>query len=109
VRIVLDDFGTGYGSLNYLRSFPFDKVKLDRGLTAQPTRAADAGALVEAIVGLAGKLGMTALAEGVESAQQLDWMRAHGCAEAQGYFFGAGVPAGKIEPMLALGTPRQAA
>jgi EAL domain-containing protein (putative c-di-GMP-specific phosphodiesterase class I) len=94
VRIVLDDFGTGYGSLNYLRSFPFDKVKLDRGLTAEPTRAADAGALVEAIVGLAGKLGMTALAEGVESAQQLDWMRAHGCAEAQGYFFGAGVPAG---------------
>jgi diguanylate cyclase (GGDEF)-like protein len=63
VRIVLDDFGTGYGSLNYLRSFPFDKVKLDRGLTAEAARAADAGALVEAIVGLAGKLGMTALAK----------------------------------------------
>ena len=52
---------------------------------------------------------MTTLAEGVESAQQLDWMRAHGCTEAQGFFFGAGVPARKIEPMLALGAPRQAA
>ena len=54
------------------------------------TRAPNAAALVEAIIGLAGKLGMTTLAEGVESAQQLDWMRAHGCTEAQGFFFGAG-------------------
>jgi diguanylate cyclase (GGDEF)-like protein len=109
VRIVLDDFGTGYGSLSYLRSFPFDKVKLDRGLIADAARAPDAAALVEAIIGLAGKLGMTTLAEGVESAQQLDWIRAHGCSEAQGCFFGSGVAAAKIEPMLALGAPRQAA
>jgi predicted signal transduction protein with EAL and GGDEF domain len=109
VRIVPDDFGTGYGSLSYLRSFPFDKVKLDRGLIAEAARAPNAAALVEAIIGLAGKLGMTTLAEGVESAQQLDWMRAHGCTQARGFFFGAGVPAAKIEPMLALGAPRQAA
>lgn len=92
-----------------MRSFPFDKVKLDRGLIAEAARAPNAAALVEAIIGLAGKLGMTTLAEGVESAQQLDWMRAHGCTEAQGFSFGAGVPAAKIEPMLALGAPRQAA
>jgi EAL domain-containing protein (putative c-di-GMP-specific phosphodiesterase class I) len=108
VRIVLDDFGTGYGSLSYLRSFPFDKVKLDRRLIAEAARAPDAAALVEAIIGLAG-IGMTTLAEGVESAQQLDWMRAQGCTEAQGFLFGAGVPGAGIEPMLALGAPRQAA
>jgi diguanylate cyclase (GGDEF)-like protein len=109
VRIVLDDFGTGYGSLSYLRSFPFDKVKLDRGLIADAVRAPDAAALMEAIIGLAGKLGMSTLAEGVESTQQLDWMRAHGCTEAQGYFFGPAIPAADIEPMLALGAPRRAA
>jgi diguanylate cyclase (GGDEF)-like protein len=109
VRIVLDDFGTGYGSLSYLRSFPFDKLKLDRGLIADTARAPDAAALVEAVIGLAAKLGMTTLAAGIESTHQLDWMRAHGATQAQGFFFGAAVAADKIEPMLARGAARQAA
>jgi diguanylate cyclase (GGDEF)-like protein len=109
VRIVLDDFGTGYGSLSYLRSFPFDKLKLDRGLMAETARAPDAAALVEAVIGLAAKLGMTTLASGIESTHQLDWMRAHGASQAQGFFFAAAVTADNIEPMLARGAPRQAA
>jgi EAL domain-containing protein (putative c-di-GMP-specific phosphodiesterase class I) len=76
---------------------------------AETARAPDAAALVEAVIGLAAKLGMTTLASGIESTHQLDWMRAHGASQAQGFFFAAAVTADNIEPMLARGAPRQAA
>jgi diguanylate cyclase (GGDEF)-like protein len=108
VRIVMTDFASGYGCMSYLRSFPFDKIKIGGGLITEAARAADAAALVEAALGLAGKLGMTTLADAIASAPQCDWLRSRGCTEAQGYFFGASVAADKVERVLA-GAARQAA
>ncbi|WP_407526549.1 bifunctional diguanylate cyclase/phosphodiesterase [Methylobacterium oryzisoli] len=88
VRIVLDDFGTGYSSLSYLRTFPFQKIKIDQSFVREMTTRANSLAIVSAIVGLADELGMTTTAEGIETADQLDFVRKVGCREAQGYFLG---------------------
>ncbi|WP_114521985.1 EAL domain-containing protein [Altererythrobacter sp. ZODW24] len=87
VRISLDDFGTGYSSLNYLRAFPFDKIKIDRCFVEDMTNRPDCQAIISAITGLASDLGMTTTAEGVELAEQLVDLRDKGCTEAQGYLF----------------------
>jgi EAL domain-containing protein (putative c-di-GMP-specific phosphodiesterase class I) len=82
----MDDFGTGYSSLSYLRSFPFDKIKIDRSfIMGLPD--ADSIAIVRAVTGLADNLSMTTTAEGVETRQQMDQVRALGCTEMQGYVF----------------------
>jgi EAL domain-containing protein (putative c-di-GMP-specific phosphodiesterase class I) len=87
VRIVLDDFGTGYSSLSYLRSFPFDKIKIDRSFVQAMTGTDESSAIVRAIAGLGSNLGIITTAEGVENFQQLEKIREHGCVEAQGYYF----------------------
>ena len=87
VRISLDDFGTGYSSLNYLRSFPFDKIKIDRCFVDGIHESEDCQAIVRAVTGLAGSLGMTTTAEGVENELQMDELRNQGCTEVQGYLF----------------------
>jgi EAL domain-containing protein (putative c-di-GMP-specific phosphodiesterase class I) len=87
VRIALDDFGTGYSSLNYLRSFPFDKIKIDKCFVSELNDNPDCQAIVRAVVDLASNLGMETTAEGVESREQLDRLRDKGCTEAQGYLF----------------------
>jgi EAL domain-containing protein (putative c-di-GMP-specific phosphodiesterase class I) len=87
VRIALDDFGIGYSSLSYLRSFPFDKVKIDQSFVKEMVVRADCAAIVSSIVDLANKLDMTTTAEGIETVNQLDLVRAAGCTEAQGYLF----------------------
>jgi predicted signal transduction protein with EAL and GGDEF domain len=87
VRIVLDDFGTGYSSLSYLRSFPFDKIKIDRSFVQAMTGTDESSAIVRAIAGLGSNLGIVTTAEGVENFQQLEQIREHGCIEAQGYYF----------------------
>ena len=87
VRISLDDFGTGYSSLNYLRSFPFDKIKIDRCFVDGIHENEDCQAIVRAVTGLAGSLGMTTTAEGVENELQMDELRNQGCTEVQGYLF----------------------
>ncbi|NBC37536.1 EAL domain-containing protein [Novosphingobium sp. FSY-8] len=87
VRIALDDFGTGHSSLNYLRSFPFHKMKIDRCFVEGLGQREDALPMVRAVIALAHSLNMATTAEGVERPEQLDILRAEGCTEAQGYLF----------------------
>ncbi len=86
ISIALDDFGTGYSSLSYLRSFPFDKIKMDRSFTKDLGRA-DGKAIIRAVADLGATLGMTTIAEGVELGEQIALLQAEGFAEAQGYYF----------------------
>jgi diguanylate cyclase (GGDEF)-like protein/PAS domain S-box-containing protein len=87
VRIAMDDFGTGYCSLSYLRSFPFDKIKIDRSFIRDLCTNPDSQAIVRAIVSLGSSLGITITAEGVETESELETLRAEGCTQAQGFFF----------------------
>ena len=92
LNIALDDFGTGYSSLSYLRSFPFDKIKIDRLFVGEMAIRADCAAIVASIVDLARKLGMTTTAEGVETEEQLRLVREAGCETVQGYLLGRPQP-----------------
>jgi diguanylate cyclase (GGDEF)-like protein len=100
VRLALDDFGTGYSSLLYLRRFPFDKLKIDRSFVHSIEKAADAAAIVHAVVSLGRGLGMKVTAEGVETADQQLFLRAAGVHSMQGYRFGRAVPAAEITARL---------
>jgi diguanylate cyclase (GGDEF)-like protein/PAS domain S-box-containing protein len=100
VRISMDDFGTGYSSLSYLRSFPFDKIKIDRSFVKDLAKRPDCVAIVRAISGLGRSLNITTTAEGVETIDQLDWLRAEGCNQVQGFLFSAAKPASEIEQLL---------
>jgi len=105
VRVALDDFGTGYSSLLYLRRFPFDKLKIDRSFVRSIEKAADAAAIVHAVVSLGRGLGMKVTAEGVETADQQLFLRAAGVHSMQGYRFGRAVPAAEITARLRSGEP----
>jgi EAL domain-containing protein (putative c-di-GMP-specific phosphodiesterase class I) len=100
VRISMDDFGTGYSSLSYLRSFPFDKIKIDQTFVRDILDDADALAIIKAVLDLGASLGITTTAEGVESEEQLDELRRQGCGEIQGYFISRPKPAAEIAAML---------
>ena len=102
VRIALDDFGTGYSSLSYLRSFPFDRIKIDRSFIADLLDGNDAVAIVHAILSLASSLKMKTTAEGVETAGQQRLLLAAGCDEMQGYFFSQPLPATGIAVLIQL-------
>jgi diguanylate cyclase (GGDEF)-like protein len=101
VRLSLDDFGTGYSSLLYLRSFPFDKLKIDRSFVRNIESAPEAAAIVHAIVGLGRGLGMKVTAEGVETAEQHLFLRVAGVHSIQGFRFGRPAPAHAIAARLA--------
>ena len=88
VRVALDDFGTGYSSLSYLRSFSFDKIKIDKSFIKGLGQSADAAIIVRTIVGLAHNLGLSITAEGVETFQQLVLVREQMCDHVQGYLLG---------------------
>ncbi len=92
IRIAMDDFGTGYSSLGYLRIFPFDKLKIDQSFVRHMDESPAALAVVQAVVGLARGLGLTVVAEGVETAGQLEGLRREGCAQVQGYLLGRPAP-----------------
>jgi EAL domain-containing protein (putative c-di-GMP-specific phosphodiesterase class I) len=100
VSIAMDDFGTGYSSLSYLRSFPFDKIKIDRSFVKDLAKRSDCAAIVRAISGLGRSLNITTTAEGVETTEQLDWLRAEGCNEVQGFLFSGAKPAAEVEQLL---------
>jgi diguanylate cyclase (GGDEF)-like protein/PAS domain S-box-containing protein len=100
VSISMDDFGTGYSSLSYLRSFPFDKIKIDRSFVKDLAQRSDCVAIVRAISGLGRSLNITTTAEGVETIDQLDWLRAEGCNEVQGFLFSAARPAAEVAALL---------
>jgi diguanylate cyclase (GGDEF)-like protein len=96
VSIVLDDFGTGYSSLGYLRLFPFDKIKIDQSFVREMPHRADCAAIVCAIANLGRELNMVTVAEGVETSEQLELVRAAGCKQAQGFLFSRPVPAAQL-------------
>jgi diguanylate cyclase (GGDEF)-like protein len=101
IRISMDDFGTGYSSLSYLRSFPFDKIKIDRCFISGLGDDNESAAIVQAVAGLAQQLSMTTTAEGVETQTQLDRVRELGCTDVQGHFFSPPVPAKELAALLA--------
>ncbi len=100
IRIALDDFGTGYSSLSYLRSFPFNKIKIDRTFVRDLDTNKDSAVIIGAVVTIAQSLGMTTVAEGVETVEQLAKVREHGCVMVQGYLFSRPRPAGEIPALI---------
>ena len=100
VQIAMDDFGTGYSSLSYLRSFPFDKIKIDRSFINDLSNGSEPLAIVRAIASLAKSLSMISTAEGVETTQQLEQLQSVGCTEMQGYLFSQARPAHEISRLF---------
>jgi diguanylate cyclase (GGDEF)-like protein len=101
VRISMDDFGTGYSSIGYLRSFPFDKIKIDRSFVRDVLVDQGSLAIVRAIAGLGVSFGMTTTAEGVETEEQMRFLNLEGCVEVQGYLYSKPVKANEIAQLLA--------
>jgi diguanylate cyclase (GGDEF)-like protein len=108
VHISMDDFGTGYSSLSYLRSFPFDKIKIDRCFISGLAESEESVAIVRAIAGLASSLNMRTTAEGVETPQQMRQVQALGCTEMQGYLFSRPQPLDAVTKLLARPIERRA-
>jgi diguanylate cyclase (GGDEF)-like protein len=106
IKIVMDDFGTGYSSLGYLRSFPFDKIKIDQSFIRDLPAKQDSVAIVRAVVGLSSSLGITTTAEGVETEEQLASLTAEGCNEFQGFLFSPPRPAAELQRLFSKLAPR---
>lgn len=100
VRIAMDDFGTGYSSLSYLRAFPFDKIKIDRSFISSLADRPESIAIIKAVVDLGESMGMSTAAEGIETEEQLEAVRAQGCVEVQGYLFSPPLPRTAIGELL---------
>ena len=110
VRIAMDDFGTGYSSLSYLRSFPFDKIKIDRCFVSDLSESSeDALAILRAVASLGISLGIATTAEGVETEEQLARVREEGCTEMQGYFFSPPRPLAEVQRLFWIGPRRRPA
>jgi len=99
IRIAVDDFGTGYSSLAYLRRFPLDTVKIDGAFIRDVTSNAEDASIVLAIIALAHRLNLQVVAEGVETVEQLEFLRANGCDQAQGYYIARPMPVQELEPL----------
>ena len=101
ISIALDDFGTGYSSLSYLRSFPFDRLKMDRSFVGEIHKHEETMAVIRAMLDLARSLDVRTTAEGIgETEQQRIWLLARGCSEGQGYLFERPMPAAKVADFL---------
>jgi diguanylate cyclase (GGDEF)-like protein len=100
VRVAMDDFGTGYSSLAYLRSFPFDKIKIDQSFVKELSSKEDSRAIVGAVIGLGRSLGMATIAEGIETEDQLQVVRDQGCTEVQGFLLSPPLPQSAIDRLF---------
>jgi EAL domain-containing protein (putative c-di-GMP-specific phosphodiesterase class I) len=100
VQVAIDDFGTGYSSLAYLRQFPVDVLKIDRSFVADMSRSPDAAALIHTLIELGHTLGLVTLAEGIETHEQLEGLRAEGCNHGQGFLFSGPVTGVEISELL---------
>jgi EAL domain-containing protein (putative c-di-GMP-specific phosphodiesterase class I) len=96
VRLSIDDFGTGYSSLSYLKHFPIDRIKIDRSFVADLDHNSDDAAIVDAIISMAHSLNLKVVAEGVETADQLRFLKAHNCDEVQGFHLAIPMPAEEL-------------
>jgi EAL domain-containing protein (putative c-di-GMP-specific phosphodiesterase class I) len=105
IKICLDDFGTGYCSLNYLREFPIDSIKIERSFIQAMLENQRDAAIVRAVIGLANDLGLSVIAEGIETQPQIDHLRDLGCGFGQGYLFSRAVPAEEAGLFLNAGLP----
>ena len=108
VQIAVDDFGTGYSSLSYLRKFPIDSLKIDQSFVRHIGKAADDAAIVTAVISMARSLKLRVVAEGVETLKELEFLKAHQCDEAQGYYFSRPVPAPQFADLLRAGISNEA-
>jgi EAL domain-containing protein (putative c-di-GMP-specific phosphodiesterase class I) len=106
VRISMDDFGTGYSSLSYLRKFPFDKIKIDASFIHSIADQDESLAIVRAVTAMGASLRVATTAEGVETREQFECLRAEGCTEVQGYYFSPPRPAAEVAGLLAKINPR---
>jgi EAL domain-containing protein (putative c-di-GMP-specific phosphodiesterase class I) len=100
ISIAMDDFGTGYSSLSYLRSFPFNRIKIDRSFVSLMCESSESRAIVKAVAELGSTLGMTTTAEGVETEDQYRLVRENGCTDVQGWYFGRPMPASELHTLF---------
>ena len=105
VQVAIDDFGTGYSSLSYLRKFPVDALKIDQSFVRQISTAGDDTTIVTAMISMGRSLNLRVIAEGVETSEELAFLQAHHCDEAQGYYFSRPVPPQQFATLLANGIP----
>ena len=96
VRLAMDDFGTGYSSMSYLQHLPLDILKIDRSFVADVETNPRNASICRALLSLGHSMGLTIIAEGVETPGQLDWLAAHGCDQVQGYLLGRPAPLERI-------------
>ena len=100
LRLAIDDFGTGYSSLAHLKRFPIDLLKIDQSFIRDIPQSADDMAISHAVIAMGKSMGMEVLAEGVETAAQLEFLRQHGCHFYQGYFCSRPLPVGEFTVLL---------
>jgi EAL domain-containing protein (putative c-di-GMP-specific phosphodiesterase class I) len=100
IRIAIDDFGTGYSSMSLMKQFPIDTIKIDRSFVRDLPDDTEDQAIAQAIISMGRALGMTIVAEGVETVEQETFLRAHGCDEMQGFLFSRPLPSGQLADLL---------